>query len=91
LTKIVSTGMPIKNVEFPTITFCSPGTNEIRTQTHLMNLFYEYLQDKHGMKIDLAPLAMANILNKVVLISNLFLLFYVIRVFLHFFTVNFIN
>ena len=65
LTTISSTGIPIKEVEFPTITFCSSGTNEIRTLSYFFNLYYEYLRDNQGIKIDLSPLALAELVSKV--------------------------
>jgi hypothetical protein len=57
--------VPIQEVEFPTITFCSSGTSEIRAQAYLINLFYEFVKNNFGIKVDLLPLAIAQLLNKV--------------------------
>jgi hypothetical protein len=61
--------VPIQEVEFPTITFCSSGTNEIRTQAYLINLYYEFLRQAYGIKIDLSPLAIAKLFNKVCILN----------------------
>jgi hypothetical protein len=61
--------VPIQEVEFPTITFCSSGTNEIRTQAYLINLYYEFLRKDYGIKVDLSPMAIAQLLNKVCLLN----------------------
>ena len=42
MTTIDSAGMPISNVPFPTITFCNPGTNDIRTLSYFLQLYYEF-------------------------------------------------
>ena len=65
LTTISSTGMPIQEVEFPAITFCSPGSNDIRVVSFFLKLFYEYLRTHYGWKVDLSPLAIATIMSKV--------------------------
>jgi hypothetical protein len=65
LTTISSTGMPIQEVEFPAITFCSPGFNDLRTVSFFLNLFYEFMRTNYGWKVDLSPLEVATLLNKV--------------------------
>jgi hypothetical protein len=47
------------------ITFFSSGTNEVRTLAYFFKLFYDFLETDRGMKIDLAPNAMAELASKV--------------------------
>ena len=66
LTTIKGTSAPIKNVKFPSVTFCSPGNMEIVTNASLFRMFYNFLGTDYGIKVDLSPLFVAETINLVV-------------------------
>jgi len=61
----------VKNVDFPSVTFCSPGSNEVITNATLIKMFYEFLQKQFNLTMDHTPLEIARLLYLVNLINLL--------------------
>ena len=59
------TAYSVMNVDFPSVTFCSPGINEVITNATLIKMFYDFLQNKFNITTDHSPFEIANLLNKV--------------------------
>jgi hypothetical protein len=55
----------VKNMDFPSVTFCSPGNNEVITNATLIKMFYEFLQRHYNITTDYSPLEISKLLNKV--------------------------
>ena len=56
---------PVTKIEFPSVTICSPGSNELITNATLIKMFYDFLHKKFDIKTELSPLNIAQLLNKV--------------------------
>jgi len=52
-------------VDFPSVTFCSPGNNEVITNATLIKMFYDFLQNKYNITTNHSPLEIAKLLNPV--------------------------
>ena len=63
LTTINSTSYSIKNVKFPSVTFCTPGNMEIVTNASLFKMFNDFLGTEYGIKVDLSPMVVAETIN----------------------------
>jgi hypothetical protein len=66
LTTIKATSSPIKNVEFPSVTFCVPGNMETNINASLFKMFYDFLGMEYGIKVDLSPMFVAETINRAV-------------------------
>jgi hypothetical protein len=62
---IASLGRPVKEVEFPSITICSPGNSEIVTNAKLLTQFKDYLTKDLQLESSLDPLYLATLFVKV--------------------------
>ena len=63
LTTIKTTSYSIKNVQFPSVTFCTPGNMEFVTNATLFKMFYDFLGTEYGIKVDLSPMHVAETIN----------------------------
>ena len=63
LTTIKAASSPIRNVEFPSVTFCVPGNMEININASLFKMFYDFLGTEYGIKVDLSPIVVAETIN----------------------------
>ena len=67
-TTTYSTGVSVKEIEFPSITFCSQGNNQLISNASLTKMFHDFLQNKFGIKIDVSPQKISKIQNAVNLV-----------------------
>ena len=56
---------PVTDVEFPSVTICSPGSNELITNATLIKMFYDFLHLKFNITTKLSPIYIAESNNKV--------------------------
>ena len=64
LTTIRTIGRPIKGIEFPSVTFCSNSNNEIITNASMIRKFYQFIGEKYGYEAEVAPVIIAELINK---------------------------
>ena len=62
-TKIQTSARLLKDIEFPSVTFCNRGSNEIITNATLLKNFYDFLANKYNFKSDVSMLTIAEIIN----------------------------
>ena len=48
--------MPISEIEFPAVTFCSLGADDNRIFSYFVKIYFEFLRTTYGWKIDVAPM-----------------------------------
>ena len=65
LTTISSIGKSVKNIEFPSVTFCSQGKNEMITKSAFLHLFYGYLNSTYGIQVNFSSIEAVKLLNLV--------------------------
>ena len=63
LTTIKTIAHSVKDIEFPSVTFCSQGNNEIITNATLIKKFYDFLQKKYNIGIPSSPMEIAEIVH----------------------------
>jgi hypothetical protein len=71
LTTIATTAFPVKKIDFPAVTFCSPGVNDVISDAPLLKEYFEFLQSKHGIVINITAYK-ASTLTNAVLLNNTF-------------------
>jgi len=59
------TAFSVTNVEFPSVTFCSPGSIEILTNATLIRMFYDFLNKSFNIKTQHSALEIAELLTSV--------------------------
>ena len=62
-TKIETSARLLKDIEFPSVTFCNRGNNEIITNATLIKNFYDFLSNKYNFKSEVPVLTIAEIIN----------------------------
>jgi hypothetical protein len=62
-TKVQTCAHLLKDIEFPSVTFCNRGNNEIITNATLLKKFYDFLGTKYNYIAKLPVLALAEIIN----------------------------
>ena len=67
LTTIKTIAHSVKDIEFPSVTFCSKGNNEIITNATLFKKFYDFLQKKNNISTSYPPLEIAEIVHLAVI------------------------
>jgi len=70
LTSSSTTGLPIKELEFPTVSICSQGVITDILSSSLLRMFKDYMLNVKGWKTTMTPIEMSNayknsIMNKV--------------------------
>jgi hypothetical protein len=65
LTTIATTAYPVHQIEFPAVTFCSPGVNVAVTDVPLMKQFFTYLADNYNISINTTAYAAVQLMNQV--------------------------
>jgi hypothetical protein len=65
LTTIKMTGFSIKDVEFPSVTFCSKSTSDLSLNLSHITLFLNFLANNYGIKSDFSPFNIAELLSLV--------------------------
>ncbi len=63
---IISSAYSVMKVDFPSVTSCSPGYNEVITNATLIKIFYDFLKNKFNITTHHSPLEIAKLLNKVI-------------------------
>jgi hypothetical protein len=67
LTTIKTTARSVKDIDFPSVTFCSQGNNEIITNATLFKKFYDFLGKKYNITNNFSPLQIAEIVHLAVI------------------------
>ena len=62
-TKIQTSAHLLKDIEFPSVTFCNRGNNEIITNATLIKRFYTYLSEKNYFNLSMPILTLAELIN----------------------------
>ena len=62
-TKIQTSAHLLKDIEFPSVTFCNRGNNEIITNATLIKRFYTYLSEKYNFNLSIPILTVAELIN----------------------------
>ena len=62
-TKIQTSAHLLKDIEFPSVTFCNRGNNEIITNATLIKRFYSYLSQKYNFNLSIPILTLAELIN----------------------------
>ena len=65
LTTIATTAYPVNQIEFPAVTFCSPGVNRNVTEVPLMKQFFTFLVDNYNITINTTAYAAVQLINQV--------------------------
>ena len=63
------TAYSVKDVEFPSVTFCSKSSSDLSLNVSHLTLLYNFLADNYGIKTDFSPQYIAQLLN---LVSTLY-------------------
>ena len=66
LTTITTTAYPVKKIDFPAVTFCSPGTNKIISDSPLLKQYFNFLANKHGIVINATAYKASELTNTVI-------------------------
>jgi hypothetical protein len=80
LTTIVSAGKSIKEIDFPSVTFCSQGNNDLISNASLIKLFYDFVETQKGIKVDIVPQNIVQLRNLVGLFCENIILFLFLKV-----------
>ena len=81
LTTIKTIAHSVKDIEFPSVTFCSQGNNEIITNATLFKMFYDFLQKKYNISSPHSSLQIADIVYLAVLVMiNAFYIYFFLLV-----------
>jgi hypothetical protein len=67
MTTIFSTGVSVSEIEFPSVTFCSQGNSDIISEASLIEKYNNFLRNNYGIKNDLDPLTLNEILKVIVI------------------------
>ena len=70
LTTIKTIAHAVKDIEFPSVTFCSQGKNEMITNATLFKMFYAFLKKKHNISNSFTPWEIAEIVHLAVINSQ---------------------
>jgi hypothetical protein len=63
LVTITTTALPVTQVEFPAVTFCSNGMNKNITLAAFYQMFFSYLKKSHNITVHITPTKAANLVN----------------------------
>jgi hypothetical protein len=72
-TKIQTSAKLLKDIEFPSVTFCNKGNNEIITNATLIKKFYDFLSANYNFSSKLPILTLAELINLAVCSSSTFI------------------